>query len=96
MVPGVVNPPGLRTVPANGTVRALGLSGPVDRQAFAALVEGRMPGGATLNRGGDARRGGTDFEFSAPKSFSIQALINGDRRLIDGKHSSNPVLCAVI
>ena len=63
--------------------QALGLSGPVDRQVFASLVEGRMPGGATLHRGGGARRGGTDFEFSAPKSFSIQALVNGDGRLID-------------
>ena len=68
--------------------RALGLSGPVDRQTFAALVEGRMSGGATLHRGGGARRGGTDFEFSAPKSFSIQALVNGDRRLIDVHRSA--------
>jgi conjugative relaxase-like TrwC/TraI family protein len=63
--------------------RTLELSGPVDRATFAGLVDGRMPGGATLHRGGGARRGGTDFEFSAPKSFSIQALVNGDRRLID-------------
>jgi conjugative relaxase-like TrwC/TraI family protein len=63
--------------------RALGLSGPVDREVFADLVEGRIPGGPTLHRGGGPRRGGTDFEFSAPKSFSIQALVNGDRRLID-------------
>ncbi len=47
-----------------------------------------MPGGATLRRGGGARRGGTDFEFSAPKSFSIQALVNGDRRLIDVHRSA--------
>ena len=68
--------------------RALGLSGPVDRQVFASLVEGRLPGGATLHRGGGARRGGTDFEFSAPKSFSIQALVNGDKRLIDVHRSA--------
>ena len=68
--------------------RALGLSGPVDRETFASLVEGRMPGGATLHRGGGARRGGTDFEFSAPKSFSIQALVNGDKRLIDVHRSA--------
>jgi len=63
--------------------RALGLEGPVDRATFAALVDGRLPDGSTLHRGGAARRGGTDFEFSAPKSFSIQALVNDDRRLID-------------
>jgi conjugative relaxase-like TrwC/TraI family protein len=68
--------------------QALGLSGPVNRQAFAALVEGQMPGGATLHRGGSARRGGTDFEFSAPKSFSIQALVNGDGRLLDVHRSA--------
>ena len=48
-----------------------------------ASSKGDCPDGATLHRGGGARRGGTDFEFSAPKSFSIQALVNGDRRLID-------------
>ena len=68
--------------------RVLGLSGPVDREVFASLVEGRIPGGPTLHRGGGPRRGGTDFEFSAPKSFSIQALVNGDRRLIDVHRSA--------
>jgi conjugative relaxase-like TrwC/TraI family protein len=63
--------------------RALGLAGPVDRAIFAALVDGQLPDGSTLHRGGGTRRGGTDFEFSAPKSFSIQALVNDDRRLID-------------
>jgi conjugative relaxase-like TrwC/TraI family protein len=63
--------------------RALELSGPVDREVFAQLIEGQIPGGQTLHRGGGPRRGGTDFEFSAPKSFSIQALVIGDRRVID-------------
>lgn len=68
--------------------RTLGLSGPVDRETFASLVDGRLPGALTLHRGGGARRGGTDFEFSAPKSFSIQALVNGDKRLIDVHRSA--------
>jgi conjugative relaxase-like TrwC/TraI family protein len=68
--------------------RALGLLGPVDRETFASLVEGRMRRGVALHRGGGARRGGTDFEFSAPKSFSIQALVNGDKRLIDVHRSA--------
>jgi len=63
--------------------RALELSGPVDREVFAQLIEGQIPGRQTLHRGGGPRRGGTDFEFSAPKSFSIQALVIGDRRVID-------------
>ncbi len=68
--------------------RALGLMGPVDREVFASLVEGRIPGGSALHRGGGPRRGGTDFEFSAPKSFSIQALVNDDRRLIDAHRAA--------
>ena len=68
--------------------RALELSGPVDRQAFANLVEGRLPRGLAPHCGGGARRGGTDFEFSAPKSFSIQALVNGDARLIEVHRSA--------
>jgi conjugative relaxase-like TrwC/TraI family protein len=63
--------------------RALRLTGPVDREAFASLVEGRIPGGPALHRGAGPRRGGTDFEFSAPKSFSIQALVSDDPRLIE-------------
>jgi conjugative relaxase-like TrwC/TraI family protein len=36
-----------------------------------------------LHRGGSGgRRAGTDVEFSAPKSFSIQALVVGDTRLL--------------
>lgn len=61
---------------------ALGLSGAVKPAAFKALVRGELPDGATLHRGGASRRAGTDFEFSAPKSFSIQALIVGDERLV--------------
>lgn len=63
--------------------RALGLEGAVGRQVFAELVEGRIPNGPSLHHGGGPRRAGTDFEFSAPKSFSIQALVNNDTRLID-------------
>jgi conjugative relaxase-like TrwC/TraI family protein len=68
--------------------RALQLSGTVDRQVFASLVDGRIPGGPVLHRGGGPRRGGTDFEFSAPKSFSIQALVSGDARIIDVHRSA--------
>ncbi|MGH8132662.1 MAG: relaxase domain-containing protein, partial [Steroidobacteraceae bacterium] len=35
--------------------RALGLSGSVDREVFANLVEGRIPDGPTLHRGGGPR-----------------------------------------
>ena len=63
--------------------RALGLNGIVRPEDFKALVRGELPDGTSLHRGGsNARRAGTDFEFSAPKSFSIQALVVGDERLV--------------
>jgi len=63
--------------------RALGLNGVVRPEDFKALVRGELPDGTTLHRGGsNVRRAGTDFEFSAPKSFSIQALVVGDERLV--------------
>src|SRR5882672_1163759 len=61
---------------------ALGLSGPVRPEDFKALVRGELPDGAKLHHGAGNRRAGTDFEFSAPKSFSIQALVAGDERLV--------------
>ena len=63
--------------------KALGLNGPVDAQMFRALGRGELPDGSQLHTAGSgARRAGTDFEFSAPKSFSIQALAMGDERLV--------------
>src|SRR5581483_9859184 len=63
--------------------RALGLNGIVRPEDFKALVRGELPDGTVLHRGGsNVRRAGTDFEFSAPKSFSIQALVVGDERLV--------------
>ncbi|MDB5975068.1 MAG: exonuclease subunit alpha [Nevskia sp.] len=63
--------------------KALRLSGAVKPEDFKALVRGELPDGTTLHRGGsNVRRAGTDFEFSAPKSFSIQALVVGDDRLV--------------
>lgn len=61
---------------------ALGRSGAVRPEAFKALVRGELPDGTKLHHGAGNRRAGTDFEFSAPKSFSIQALVGGDQRLI--------------
>ncbi len=63
--------------------KALGLKGPVEAQMFRALGRGELPDGSQLHKAGSgARRAGTDFEFSAPKSFSIQALVMGDERLV--------------
>ncbi|MEM6549202.1 MAG: MobF family relaxase [Pseudomonadota bacterium] len=64
----------------------LGLNGGVDKAAFEALLEGRVP--ATERRLGYEKDGvwkhipGWDLTFSAPKSVSILAEVIGDRRLV--------------
>ena len=67
----------------------LGLSGKADEETWKAALEGHFPGGIEVMGGGFKdengvlqKRAGTDFEFSAPKSVSIQALVHGDDRLI--------------
>jgi len=72
----------------------LGLEGPVAREDFEALREGRNPhtgeflrqrqGADRLDSDGEARsraRHLYDFTFSAPKSISIMAIVGGDERL---------------
>src|SRR6516162_6363719 len=64
--------------------KALGLSGPVDRDAFTALLEGQLPDGTELPRRPDQkRRPGFVLTFSAPKSVAIAALVQGDTRVIE-------------
>lgn len=62
---------------------SLGLQGAVASSKFASLLDGRLPSGETLHHAAAGRRGGTDGTFSAPKSVSLQALVGGDRRIID-------------
>ena len=62
-----------------GGARLLGLEGePVSPQPFLDLLHGRLPPG-----GVPARRRGLDLTFSAPKSVSVAALVEGDGRWID-------------
>ena len=68
--------------------KALGLEGEVNRAAFAAGLEGKLPSGdqlGTVRNGEREHRPGWDMTFSAPKSVSIMAEVAGDRRLI-GAH----------
>lgn len=69
----------------------LGLVGGVERDVFKNLLEGRLPDGELvrkrmpkMQKDGKAskERLGIDFTFSAPKSVSIAALVNGDERLL--------------
>ena len=67
----------------------LGLKGPVDPDAFKAILEGRVPDGSETRlgrRGKDGEfhhRPGRDLTFSAPKSVSLAALVGGDARIVD-------------
>lgn len=62
---------------------ALGLRGEVDSADFRALLNGRLPDGAEMHRGGEGRTAGLDLTFSAPKSLSMQVLIGGSKELLD-------------
>jgi conjugative relaxase-like TrwC/TraI family protein len=61
----------------------LGLSGEVDRAAFASLLHGRLPNGVVIAKGGaGSHRPGVDLTFSAPKSVSLSALVGGNARIL--------------
>jgi conjugative relaxase-like TrwC/TraI family protein len=61
---------------------ALGLSGQVDKETFEALLNGALPNGEQVGSP-ERRRAGVDLTFSLPKSWSLLALVGGDRRILD-------------
>lgn len=61
---------------------ALGLTGQVDKESFEALLRGELPDGSRVGTAG-RHRVGIDLTFSLPKSWSLLALVGGDRRIID-------------
>jgi conjugative relaxase-like TrwC/TraI family protein len=71
--------------------KRLGLEGGVEGAVMKSLLEGKLPNGEVARKkmpkqqkdGKKSKeRLGIDFTFSAPKSVSIQALVNGDKRLL--------------
>ena len=68
----------------------LGLSGKADAETWEKALQGHFPGGVEIQGGSmvdpktgeRVHRAGIDFEFSAPKAVSIQALVFGDDRLV--------------
>lgn len=66
--------------------KELGLEGKVEKQDFKNVLDGKLPNtneSVRKHKGNNTKdRKGIDFTFSAPKSVSIQALINGDERVL--------------
>lgn len=63
--------------------RQLGLEGEVDPQVFEALLRGELPTGERVGGKSHAHRAGVDLTFSMPKSWSLIALVGGDKRVLD-------------
>lgn len=61
----------------------LGLRGVIDASQFEAVLKGMLPDGSRVGSDNRAHRAGTDLTFSMPKSWSILALVGGDRRILD-------------
>ncbi len=59
----------------------LGLSGPVNDQAFERVLEGELPDSTTIDAKRGEHRPGWDLTMSASKSVSLLASVGGDRRL---------------
>jgi conjugative relaxase-like TrwC/TraI family protein len=61
---------------------ALGLTGKIDAVQFEALLNGELPDGSRVGREG-IHRAGIDLTFSMPKSWSLIALVGGDKRIVE-------------
>jgi conjugative relaxase-like TrwC/TraI family protein len=67
---------------------ALGLTGKVEEQTFAAVLEGRLPDGSVIAGKDGVHRPGVDLTFSASKSVSLVAMLGGDKRLVEALKQS--------
>ncbi len=77
----------------------LNLTGPVDKQIFQQLLHGQTPDGKSLHSKAiqkDNHRAATDYTFSAPKSVSIAALIQKDKRVIAAHDQAVETAIAVL
>lgn len=66
----------------------LGLRGVIEASQFEAVLKGMLPDGIRVGTDNRAHRAGTDLTFSMPKSWSILALVGGDRRILDAYGSA--------
>ena len=65
----------------------LGLSGPVSKEDFEKVLDGKLPDGTVVN-GHEKRQSGTDLTFSMPKSASLLAQLGGDQRILAAQHDA--------
>lgn len=63
--------------------QTLGLEGRIEARQFEAVLKGLLPDGSRVGSDNRAHRAGTDLTFSMPKSWSLLALVGGDRRILD-------------
>ncbi|EBW1823254.1 conjugative relaxase, partial [Salmonella enterica subsp. enterica serovar Typhimurium] len=65
----------------------LGLTGEVEQKRFAKLLDGKVTDDISVMRktanSESKERLGYDLTFSAPKGVTLQALVNGDKRIIE-------------
>ena len=66
---------------------ALGLAGPVAKDDFEKVLDGKLPDDTVVN-GNANRRSGIDLTFSMPKSASLLAQLGGDKRILDAQLSA--------
>jgi conjugative relaxase-like TrwC/TraI family protein len=71
---------------------ALGLAGEIASEDFRAVLHGLRPSTGELivrtANGRSERRAGWDATFNAPKSVSIQALVDGDARFAEAHRAA--------
>lgn len=60
-----------------------GLAGEVDPKVFEAVLRGLLPDGNRVGNDKREHRAGTDLTFSMPKSWSLLALVGGDKRILE-------------
>lgn len=71
--------------------KRLGLEGTVEKDTFKQVLEGHLPDGSDLSHirnGENVHRAGYDYTFSAPKSVSLLALIQGDKDVLNAHKSA--------
>ena len=77
----------------------LHLTGPVNKEIFQQLLHGQTPDGKSLHSkriDPTKHRAATDYTFSAPKSVSIAALIQKDKRVISAHDNAVTIALNVL